>query len=78
MCAFRRCVASWREQEVGGPAIDATASEIRVGFLAETPDGDHTCPDNPETPITIQLEGPLGSRELVDAYDLGADLRDYL
>lgn len=61
-----------------GPDIDATPSAIRVGFLAEAQDGDHTCPDNPETPITIQLEGPLGSRELVDAYDLGADLRDYL
>jgi hypothetical protein len=60
-----------------GPDVDVTASEVRFGFLAEAQDGDHTCPSNPETPITIQLEEPLGDRELVDAYELGTDLRDY-
>lgn len=61
-----------------GPEVDLTATEVRVGFLAETQDGDFNCPSNPETPVTIQLEAPLGERDVVDAYNLGKDLRDYL
>jgi hypothetical protein len=61
-----------------GPDIDVTTAEVRVGFLAEVQAGDHSCPSNPETPITIHLDEPLGNRELVDAYDLRRDLRDYL
>ncbi len=61
-----------------GPEVDVTEDEVRIGFLAETQRGDHTCPGNPDSSVTIQLEMPLGSRELVDAYDLGKDLREYL
>ena len=61
-----------------GPEVDVTAKEVRVGFLAEAQDGDFGCPSNPETPVTIQLDTPLGDRVPVDAYDLGTDLRDYL
>jgi len=61
-----------------GPDVEVTAVEVRVGFVADTQDGDFSCPSNPETPVTIHLEQPLGDRELVDAYDLGTDLRDHL
>jgi hypothetical protein len=61
-----------------GPDVDVTATEVRIGFVAEAQDGDFECPSNPETPVTIRLEEPLSERELVDAYDLGTDLREYL
>ena len=33
-------------------------------------DGDHTCPGNPPTPLTIHLDEPLGDRIVVDASTL--------
>jgi hypothetical protein len=61
-----------------GPQVEVTATEARLGFLAKAQEGDFNCPSNPETPITVPLEEPLGDRSLVDAYDLGQDLRDHL
>lgn len=61
-----------------GPEVAVTATEVRVGFVAEAQDGDSTCQGNPETPVRIPLDGPLGERDVVDAFDLGEDLRAYL
>lgn len=61
-----------------GPEVEVTETEVRIGFLAEAQAGDFSCPGNPDTPVTIELDTPLGDRTLVDAYDLGSDLRDHL
>ncbi|WP_129784760.1 hypothetical protein [Promicromonospora panici] len=38
--------------------------ELVIGV--ETPEGDQTCPSNPPTPFTVELDEPLGDRTLLD------------
>lgn len=42
----------------------ATTVEVSVGVTARG--GAHTCPSNPPTPFIVQLDGPLGSRAVLD------------
>jgi hypothetical protein len=38
----------------------------------------HTCPGNPETPVAIELSGPIGDRIVADGPALGSTLSDFL
>jgi hypothetical protein len=38
--------------------------ELVIGV--EAPEGDQTCPSNPPTPFTVELDEPLGDRILLD------------
>lgn len=58
----------------GQPATDrvtvtVTETDDVVELVAAVtpPDGAQTCPSNPPTPVQVELDGPLGDRELVDA-----------
>lgn len=44
--------------------------QLRLVVGVQHQDGDHTCPSNPPTPLTIQLDEPLGDRTVVDASTL--------
>lgn len=76
----RECVSG---QEIGerllGPEIVYTDEQILVSFAAEPPPGDaFTCQGNPETPFVLDLDEPLGDRELIDGRDTGINLEDVL
>jgi hypothetical protein len=76
----RECVSG---QEMGDrllePQVVMTADEVRVVLAAEPPPGDvATCQGNPETPVTIALPQPLGDREVLEGYEIGIDLEDFL
>lgn len=76
----RECVSG---QEMGDrllePQVVMTANELRVVLAAEPPPGEFfECPGNPETPVTVELPQPLGDREVVEGYEIGVDLEDYL
>lgn len=76
----RECVDG---REIGdrlrGPQVVLTSEEVRIVFVAETPDGDFfTCPGNPDTPFVLELPEPLGDRELVDGFEVGLTLDDYV
>jgi hypothetical protein len=47
--------------------VNETDATIEVLVLVETIPGVATCPSNPAFPVTIQLDRPLGERQLVDA-----------
>ena len=42
---------------------------VSIVVLVERVEGDATCPANPWHPVTITLESPLGSRQLLDAHE---------
>ena len=76
----RECVSG---QEIGdrlvGPEIVYTEGQVLVSFAAEPPPGDaFNCQGNPETPFALELDEPLGDRELIDARDTGINLEDVL
>jgi hypothetical protein len=48
-------------------SVDETDDEIRLVVGVEPAGGDQECPSNPPTPITVELDEPLGDRPLVDA-----------
>ncbi len=50
------------------PIVTETDETISIAVLVESTDGDADCPGNPWHPITITLEEPLGSRQLLDAH----------
>ncbi|MGY6501942.1 MAG: hypothetical protein ACXIVQ_13755 [Acidimicrobiales bacterium] len=53
-----------------GPQIRYTDDEVIVAFAAVPLEaGAYTCQGNPRTRVTIELEEPLGDRDLVDAFD---------
>lgn len=76
----RECVSG---QEIGdrlrGPQVVLTADQVRIVFVAERPPGDaFECPGNPETPYVVELPEPLGDRSLMDGFDVGITLDDYV
>lgn len=76
----RQCVSG---QAMGDrllePQVVMTADEVRVVLATEPPPGaSFECPGNPETPVTVMLPQPLGDREVVEGYEIGLDLEDYL
>jgi hypothetical protein len=46
--------------------VDATADEIRLLVGVEPAEGAQTCPSNPATPVTVDLDEPIGDRRVVD------------
>lgn len=76
----RECASG---QEMGDrlqePEVVMTAEEVRIVLAAEPPPGDaFTCQGNPETPVIVELPEPLGEREVIEGYEIGIDLEDYL
>lgn len=47
--------------------VDESADEIRLIVGVQPPRGDQTCPSNPATPVTVELDEPVGERRVVDA-----------
>jgi hypothetical protein len=45
----------------------ATTVELVVGVAPQRQDRAHTCQSNPPTPLTVDLEHPLGDRAILDA-----------
>ena len=50
-----------------GPILEETADEVRLAFFTVPPPSPSTCPSNPTTTVTIELDEPLGAREIIDA-----------
>lgn len=47
--------------------LNETAEQVQLRIGVRPPDGDHTCQGSPPTPFTVELNGPLGDREIIDA-----------
>jgi hypothetical protein len=47
--------------------LTQTTEQVRLRIGVRRRDGDQNCLGNPPTPFTIELDGPLGDREIVDA-----------
>jgi hypothetical protein len=76
----RECVGG---QEIGdrlvGPQIVMTETQVFVAFAAERPDGDaFDCQGNPDMPFVVELPESLGGREIVEGFEIGIDLADYV
>jgi hypothetical protein len=76
----RECVGG---QEIGdrliGPQVVMTETQVFVAFAAEQPDGDaFDCQGNPDMPFVVELPEPLGDREIVEGFEIGIDLADYV
>jgi hypothetical protein len=76
----RECTSG---QEIGGrlrgPQVVMTAAEVRIVFVAESPPGDFfDCQGNPDTPFLLELPEALGERQLVDGFEVGVVLDDYV
>lgn len=50
------------------PFVTETEDAVSIVVLVERVEGDADCPGNPWHPITITLESPLGTRQLLDAH----------
>lgn len=48
-------------------SVQGSDHEVRLVVGVEPLEGEQTCPSNPPTPITVELDGPLDGRRLVDA-----------
>lgn len=48
------------------PEVDYTSDEVIVTVRVRAKDGDVTCPGNPLTPYVLELEEPIGDRDLLD------------
>ncbi len=49
------------------PAVEVTdTTVIIVARVSEQDDGEYECPSNDWVPVTVNLPGPIGSRQLVD------------
>jgi hypothetical protein len=48
-------------------SVEESAGAIRLVVGVEPLQGDQTCPANPPTPITLDLDEPIGERQLMDA-----------
>jgi hypothetical protein len=51
------------------PFVTETDDAISIVVLVERVEGDATCTANLRHPVTITLESPLGSRQLLDAHE---------
>jgi hypothetical protein len=47
--------------------LNETTEQVQLRVRVRPRDGDQSCQGNPPTPLTIDLGGPLGDREIVDA-----------
>jgi hypothetical protein len=61
-----------------GPEVVVTDTHVLIAFGAEPDPGMHTCPDNPETPVAIELSGPIGDRVVADGTALDSTLGDFI
>lgn len=61
-----------------GPQVIETDTEVLVAFAAIPSSGPRECPGNPSTPVTIELEAPLGARTLRDGRRIGFTLDELL
>ncbi|MGI9556774.1 MAG: hypothetical protein ACR2N5_02415, partial [Solirubrobacterales bacterium] len=52
------------------PRVEYFSRRILVTFWVTPRGGFQTCPSNPPTPFTLELDEPLGDRKLVDAHRL--------
>jgi hypothetical protein len=50
-----------------GPEVAESSGLVTLAFaVVALPEGDGSCPDNPLTPVSIELDEPLGARSIVD------------
>lgn len=54
------------EGRILDPVIRSDEHTVVVSVFVRPLDGDQTCPSNPATPFTLDLDEPLGDRELLD------------
>lgn len=47
--------------------VEETDDHVRLIIGVRPQDGDQNCPSNPPTPVTIELDEPLGQRTIIDA-----------
>jgi hypothetical protein len=53
-------------------AIRADDDAVTVTLAVRTRGGAQSCPSNPETPFVLELEEPLGDRQLLDGSSIPA------
>ncbi|MEA2010253.1 MAG: hypothetical protein U9N78_06075 [Actinomycetota bacterium] len=61
-----------------GPQVVVTDTEVLIAFAAQPLGGAHTCPGNPEEPVTIELSGPIGGRVVANGLALDESLEQLL
>ncbi len=61
-----------------GPQVIVTDTDVLIAFAAQVQGGIQTCPGNPETAVTIELSGPIGSRVVTNGMTLDTSLEDLL
>ena len=78
--ASERACASSRPMgdRVVGPEVGETDESVMISFVVRPLAGDQTCPSNPQMAFTIELESPLGDREVIDGRQLGVTLEELL
>lgn len=62
------------EPFLGEPVVIETVEAVTVFWTTEAMTGDATCPGNPWVPKSVQLEQPLGDRDLLDGSTYPAQL----
>lgn len=60
------------------PQVVETATQIAIVLSAQPLGGFQTCPGNPYLDVTIELDAPVGDREIVDGRSVGVDLVPHL
>ncbi len=61
-----------------GPEVIVTDTEVLIAFAAQSQSGAENCPGNPETAVTIELSGSIGTRVVADGLALDSTLEDLL
>lgn len=54
------------EGRIEEPEVEYTSDAVIVTIRVRAKGGDVTCPGNPLTPYVLELEEPMGERELLD------------
>lgn len=69
---YERACASGQSADGRVEIVEQELSDEQLSLVigVQPQDGDQTCPGNPPTPLTIQLDEPLGERTVVDASTL--------
>ncbi|WP_420452073.1 hypothetical protein [Ilumatobacter sp.] len=49
-----------------GPQVVETDDAVRLAFALVPRPGGQNCPGNPSTPFVVQLDAPLGERDVLD------------
>ena len=72
--ATERACTGGRElgERLLGPQVVETDAAVRITFAAIPLPGNHGCPSNPATPVTVTLIAPLGDRELREGLLVGS------